>query len=647
MATDLKDLSEGLRARSLELLGEAVAPRDRDLLELRIERWLPDLIEGLSLPYGHGPELVKILERLLAIICARYAARSEELKRLDLARQLRPDWFQDQATIGYVCYADRFAGSLRGVTERLDYLSELGVTYLHLMPLLQPRPGENDGGYAVSDFRAVDPRLGNMDDLEALTTSLRARGISLCIDLVINHVAREHWWARKARAGDPRYQRYFRTYPDREEPDRWEASLPEVFPDFSPGNFTFDPESGRWIWTTFNDFQWDLRWENPEILLEFADLILDLANRGVEVFRLDAVAFIWKRLGTDCQNQPEVHALIQALRAVARIAAPAIIFKAEAIVAPHDLISYLGWGRRFGRISDLAYHNSLMVQIWSSLATRDTRLMTCALGRFPTKPSTTAWATYVRCHDDIGWAVADEDAASVGWEGPAHRRFLADFYEGSFPGSHARGADFQTNPKTGDRRTSGSAASLAGLELAQELNDPILRRRAIERLLLAYSLILSWDGIPLIYMGDELALLNDRGYLERLELSGDNRWMHRPEMPWDRAALRHIEESVEAQVYGELVRMIKARKATPQLHASSPVEVIEQANPRIFVHVRPHPLGDLVAIHSFSEHPQVISSEVIWQRGIFRPTDRISGRIFDAGDGWLRLDPYARLWLVG
>src|SRR5690606_3545218 len=132
-----------------------------------------------------------------------------------------------------------------------------------------------------------------------------------------------------------------------------------------------------------------------------------LANQGVEVLRLDAIAFLWKRMGTSCQNQPEVHQLTQALRAVSRIAAPAVIFKAEAIVGPNEVVDYLGRGRHRGKVSDLAYHNSLMVQVWSMLATRDSRLATQALGRFPPPPPSSAWVTYLRCHDDIGWAIDD------------------------------------------------------------------------------------------------------------------------------------------------------------------------------------------------------------------------------------------------
>ncbi|MGE5718815.1 MAG: alpha-amylase family glycosyl hydrolase, partial [Nocardioidaceae bacterium] len=408
----------------------------REIFEARLERWLPDLREAVERLYN-DPETV--VRRLLSLAVSACAAREDELHRLDLRRSLEPDWFQRPDIVGYAAYADRFAGTLAGVAERTDYLKELGVGYLHLMPLLQPRPNPNDGGYAVQDYRSVRPDLGTMEDLRKLTRRLREEGISLCLDLVLNHVAREHEWARRARAGEPRYRDYFLVFPDLEMPDAYERTLPEVFPHFAPGNFTWDDELEGWVWTTFNDYQWDVNWANPDVLCEYADIILDLANHGVEVLRLDAIAFIWKRLGTNCQNQPEVHDLTQALHALTRIACPAMVFKAEAIVGPQDLLAYLGVGRHYGKVSDLAYHNSLMVQIWSMLASQDAVLGSRALQHLPPPPSTTAWITYARCHDDIGWAVSDEDAAAVGLDGSAHRRFLSDFYSGEFPGSWARG----------------------------------------------------------------------------------------------------------------------------------------------------------------------------------------------------------------
>ena len=274
--------------------------------------------------------------RLLALAAAAYAQRDPELCRLDEIRTLAPDWFQSPAMLGYAAYADRFAGTITGVHEQLPYLKELGVTYLHLMPLLQTREGDSDGGYAVSDYRTVRPDLGTMAELRELTRALRGEGISLVLDLVLNHVAREHAWVTAARAGDQRYRDYFHSYPDRELPDAFERTLPEVFPDFAPGNFTWDDLIGGWVWTTFNEFQWDVNWANPDVFVEYADIVFFLANAGVEVLRLDAIAFLWKRMGTNCQNQPEVHDITQALRALVRIACPGVLFKAEAIVAPNE-----------------------------------------------------------------------------------------------------------------------------------------------------------------------------------------------------------------------------------------------------------------------------------------------------------------------
>jgi amylosucrase len=547
---------------------------------------------------------------LVELMADRYRERPPDLVSLDLERTIRPDWFQEPSMIGYVCYADRFGGTLAGVAEHLDYLSELDIRYLHLMPLLRSRPGETDGGYAVADYRAVEPALGSMDDLERLCDRLRERGMSLCIDLVLNHTAAEHQWAVSAAAGDADAAAMYYVYPDRTEPDRWERTLPEAFPETAPGNFTRLPD-GRWVWTTFNAFQWDLNWSNPTVFLEMLDVLLALAARGVEAFRLDAVAFMWKRMGTNCQNQPEVHDLLQALRACARIVAPAIIFKAEAIVGPGDLTRYLGEGRHHGRVSDMAYHNSLMVQFWSALATRDARLATQVLGALPRKPSNTAWATYIRCHDDIGWAIMNEAAEAVGWDGPSHRSFLSRFYAGRFPGSFARGAVFQYVPSTGDSRISGTFASLAGLEAALEAHDPELVDEAIERIYLGHALILAWDGLPLLYMGDELGMRNDYGYIAEPDHRGDNRWLHRPRMDWAVARRRLRRGTVEARIHRDLRHLIAVRQAAPQLHASVPLDVVDPGIASVFAFRRDHPIGSLVAISNVADEPVTVAADLL------------------------------------
>ena len=620
---------------------EGEPPHDQVVFATRLQRYWPDLLTGLTGAYpDHAPEMAN---RLVEIAARNFQQRPADLRLLDLRRHADPQWYQHQQMLGYATYPDLFAGDLTGVADRVDYLAELGVTYLHLMPLLKPRPGQNDGGYAVMDYRAVRSDLGSIDDLRELAAVLRSHGISLTLDLVLNHVAAEHQWAVNARTGDPFYRQYFHMFADRELPDAYERTLPEVFPDFAPGNFSYDEESHSWVWTTFNTWQWDLNWHNPEVFYEFADLILWLANLGVECLRLDAIAFIFKRMGTNCQNQPEVHAITQALRTVARIAAPALIFKAEAIVGPADLAPYLGVGKHAGKVSDLAYQNSLMVQIWSALAAKDTRLFCAAMNRFPAKPPTTVWGTYLRCHDDIGWAIDDGDAASVGLNGYEHRRFLADYYAGLYPMSDARGLIFQENLLTGDRRISGTAASLAGIEAALISGDDIHLDLAIRRYVLAHCLVLGFGGLPLIYMGDELGLRNYYDFVEELDHADDNRWVHRPPMPWDLADRRHIEGTVESRIWHRLRHVITVRSSLPSLDASVESEILDPVNPAVLVFLRRFSSQTMVGVYNMTTESQRLPRWVVplgnWAWDALTDETPLT-------DGPLTLDGYQVRWFV-
>jgi amylosucrase len=613
---------------------------------IRLDRWWGDLHDGLAEVYSRQ-DTDELAERLVRLAAKAFLERDPELRRLDEERILNADWFQSPEMLGYAAYADRFGGTLAGVGEKIPYLEELGVTYLHLMPLLRPRPGDSDGGYAVADYRTVRDDLGTVHDLEALATELRGSGISLVLDLVLNHVAQEHEWVAKAQSGDPHYQDYFYIFPDRTMPDAYERTLPEVFPDFAPGNFTFDAQLNSWVWTTFNSFQWDLKWTNPDVFYEYADVILFLANLGVEVLRLDAIAFMFKRLGTDSQNQPEVHAITQALRAVARIACPAISFKAEAIVGPTDLVQYLGQGKHYGKVSDIAYHNSLMVQIWSMLAARDVQLAARALRSLPVAPNTTAWLTYLRCHDDIGWAIDDADAAAVGVTGSGHRSFLSDYYSGAFPGSPARGLVFQYNPENGDRRISGMAASLTGLESALESGDGPSLDLVIGRLFVAYAMVLGWGGIPVVWMGDELALTNDTHWASEPSHESDNRWTHRPRMPWDVASLRGEAGTATGRMFSVLRHLIAVRAHLPHLHASVTSEIPELSDPGILPVLRRHPLGILLELYNVTDSWRPWPGQRLADLGLAGGTDRISGQAVQVGaDGMTWLAPYAALWIT-
>ena len=615
----------------------------------RLERFFPELLEPLVALYGDDPRFEAQWPALLRALSRAAAAREPELRQLDHEREITADWLHREHAVGYVCYVDRFAGTLDGVRARVPYLQELGISYLHLMPLLRSRPQPNDGGYAVADYRSVDPALGSMDDLHALAAELRAAGMALCIDLVVNHTAREHPWAAAALAGDAAKLAFYRTFPDRTEPDAYARTLPDVFPDTAPGSFTWAPELDRWVWTTFNPYQWDLDYTNPAVFTAMAEIMLELANVGVDVLRLDAVPFLWKRVGTNCQNQPEVHELLQAFRTLMRIAAPGVFFKAEAIVSPRDLVSYLGVGRHEGRECDLAYHNVLMVLLWSALASGKVALLTETLRSMPPVPPGAGWVTYVRCHDDIGWAITDEDAGAVGENAHLHRRFLADFYAGDFPGSFARGDRFQFEPASGEARTSGTAASLAGLEAALERGDELAVELALRRILLIYAVAFAHGGLPLIYMGDELGLLNDRAWRDDPARSDDNRWMHRPPMDWAAAERRHGPATIEGRLWAGLRRLVEARRLTPALHAHGTSEPLWTGNEHIFALLRAHAGDRHLLVGNFSARPQHVRRDFVAAHGVRLDRDSAEpdGRPLRVYGDELVFEPYQFAWLGG
>jgi amylosucrase len=620
-------------------------PADRTLFDLRWQRSERDLLSSFRLLYGENPT---IEARLKALLERRWAERSEALKQLDLARDITPDWFLSEKMLGYVFYVDRFAGNLTGVLDHLDYLESLGVTYVHFMPCLKPRSGPNDGGYSVMDYGAIDPRLGTMADFEKVTAELRARGMSVCIDLVLNHTAKEHIWAEKAKRGERKYQNYYWMFDTDAVPKQYEKTLVEIFPNDAPGSFTHYPEIKKHVWTTFNEHQWDLNWSNPDVFLDIVDVIMNLANKGAEVMRLDAVAFMWKRMGTNCQNQPEVHDILQALRAATRISAPAVIHKAEAIVAPRDLVPYLGQGRHAGREANLAYHNNLMVQYWSSLATRDTRLMTTTLRKhFPESFRNASWATYIRCHDDIGWAITEEDAEAImGLSGPGHRRFLSDFYSGDFEGSFARGGIFQENELTGDRRNSGSFASLAGLEAALEEKDKEAATLAVQRMLMGFALMCSFGGLPLLYMGDEVGLLNDYSFENVPEHAHDNRWLHRPAMDWEAVKTAETGKGAAAELLHGVKQILAKRKVTVHLASQVPTRIIDIGNAKVFAFTRLADEGTLMGLFNFTESWTSVSADQLRKLGITEFHDVLCGGQAAIHGDAVAVAPYGRIWLL-
>ncbi|MGL6291655.1 MAG: alpha-amylase family glycosyl hydrolase, partial [Silanimonas sp.] len=523
----------------------------------RLARFGPKLEAALAAVYG--PLDPAWQAALLAGIAARSASRPAALRALDA--QAPRAWVTDPSTIGYCAYVDRFGGTLAGVAKRVDHLDELGVRYLHLLPFLAMRDGDSDGGFAVRDYGDIEPRLGTLADLEALATTLRARGIRLCSDFVLNHCADDHAWAKAARAGDPHYRAFFHVLPDRATVQRHEAHLGEVFPHTAPGNFTEVPGLG-FVWTTFYPYQWDLNWSNPEVFKAMALALLDLANRGVECFRLDSTAFLWKREGTACMNLPEAHRLLQALRAVVDLAMPSVVLKAEAIVPMRELPPY--FGDDDAPECHIAYQSSLMAAGWAALALGRADVVTNVLQRTPALPDDAAWLHYVRCHDDIVWPVLDAEAAGKAGVPGFDLAALSRHYAGDTPGSTARGEAFQRDGGHA-HGSNGMASARAGLAWAREHGDTNEHERALRRVLLLYGIAMLLPGIPLIYMGDELAQGNDESFRTDPQRRHEGRWLHRPGFDEAAAAQRHDPATAAGRVVGTLRRMRHWRASLPTL----------------------------------------------------------------------------------
>ncbi|HHP7233854.1 MAG TPA: alpha-amylase family glycosyl hydrolase [Desulfobacterales bacterium] len=618
-----------------EMIG---APRRWRMFQQRLEHHWESLFRLLVELYGWHYDFFYHLEEILAAAARTAFERPKSLRQLDLRREADPGWFLSETMVGGVIYVDLFADNLAKLPEHIPYFKRLGLTYLHLMPLFLVPHGDNDGGYAVSDYRSVNPDIGSMQQLADLAGVLRAEGISLCLDFVFNHTSDEHEWAMRAKAGDPDFQEYYFLFPDRTMPDRYEAHLRDIFPSIRRGSFTWNDSTQQWVWTTFNSYQWDLNYSNPAVFRSMAAEMLFLANQGVEILRLDAVAFIWKRLGTGCENLPEAHRIIRAFNRLARIAAPALIFKSEAIVHPEAVMAYVQVDE-----CQISYNPQLMALLWEALATGEVRLLERAMRRRSQLPAGCAWVNYLRCHDDIGWTFDDDDARAVGIDPEEHRRFLNRFYTGRHPYSFARGVPFQFNPDTGDQRVCGTLASLAGLEQALAENDPLAIEVAVNRINMLRSIMLSIGGIPLIYLGEEWGELNDDTYLSDPAKAMDHRWIHRAKKRWD---MRRFDNpsTLEWRFFDTMMRLIRLRKAIPAFYNGG-MQVIDTGNPHLFGFVRRSADQRVVVVNNFSPHPQVITDERLSACGCRgNAVDLVTGTTRPKDTERL-LGPYGFVWL--
>jgi amylosucrase len=602
--------------------------------------------------YGQRDDFDDQMVSLVKVMARRYLERSDELKECDHAREKDHNWFLSQEWTAMALYADGFAGNLEGVNERLPYLQELGINMVHIMPMLECPLGASDGGYAVSNFRKLDPRIGNLKQLEQLSANLRKRDILLTLDVVVNHTSDEHEWAIQAKQGDTRHQEYYYTFPNRDVPDMFEETMPEIFPETAPGNFTWDPAMQRWVMSVFNNFQWDLNYSNPAVFTEMIDVLLYWANRGADILRLDAVAFLWKNIGTSCQNLREAHLLLQMMKDCCQVTAPGVLFIAEAIVAPLEIIKYFGEDAVIAKECEIAYNATFMALLWDAVATKNTKLLNQGLLSLPNKLDRATWLNYVRCHDDIGLGFDDEDIRRIDYDPVSHRRFLIDYFTGAFDHSDARGQRFGHNSKTGDARISGSLASLVGLEAALERNDEVAIENCIKMILLLHGMILSFGGIPLLYYGDEIGTLNDCSYQSDEMKAGDNRWMHRPRINWSKAEQRHNHGSVEQRIFDGLKRLIAVRKTIPAFADFNNRELLQVENEHLLVFLRSHweRMSEVVlVVANFDPNPQYLDINELGQRGQFHLShlqDLAGGETPAQFKDQLVIPPFSFYWLT-
>jgi amylosucrase len=601
--------------------------------------------------YGHRPDFKEQLYVLVKTLAVSYIERADALKALDFEREKEHNWFLHQRWVGYAVYCKEFAENLEGLKQHLAYLQELGVNLLHIMPILECPPDKNDGGYAVKNFRKIDPEVGTLEDLDALVTNMKTREMLLVLDVVVNHTSDQHAWAMAAKQGDAQYQDYYHVFEDRLIPDVYEETLPEIFPETAPGNFTWNAEMNKWVMTVFNQYQWDLNYKNPAVLIEMVDIILFWANKGADIIRLDAVAFLWKKMGSQSQNEREAHLILQLMKDCCQVTAPGALFIAEAIVAPVEVTKYFGEDAINAKECEIAYNATLMALLWDAVATKNAKLLNHGIQSIPDKLERATWLNYIRCHDDIGLGFDDLDIVRAGYEPKAHRKFILDYFTGAHPDSSARGIPFGHNLKNGDARIAGSLASLAGLETALETGDEAAVQASIRVIVLLHSVIMSFGGIPLIYYGDAIGMLNDASYLGHEAKKEDARWIHRPSMNWANAEQRKVVGTVQFQIFTALKKMVAIRKEIDAFADHNNRELLAIDNPHVFAYSR-FSLVDtkarILVLCNFDIQPQIIDVTSLQKKGFLMQDtvkDAFSGEMIAIDQAHIEIPALGFYWL--
>ena len=565
-----------------------------------------------------------------------YLKRSTELKKRDIKKEKNPDWFKEKEMLGMMLYIDNFAGNLKGVEKKLAYLKECNVNCLHLMPFLDTPKGKSDGGYAVADFRKVRLDLGTMKDLARLTEKCHENGMNVCMDFVMNHTSEEHEWAKRARAGEGEYMSRYFFYDNGDIPARYEETVPQVFPTTAPGNFTWLPEIGHYVLTTFYPYQWDLNYRNPRVFNEMMYNFLFLANQGMDIIRIDAVPYIWKELGTSCRNLKEVHTIVRMMRMIAEIVCPSVILLGEVVMEPEKVVPYFGTVEK--PECHMLYNVTTMATTWNSIATRDIRLLKKQMDIVSRLPKQYTFLNYLRCHDDIGWGLDFDTMKQWGMEEPSHKRYLNDYFTGKIAGSISRGELYNDDPVTQDARFCGTTASMCGIEAAGFEGNAEKMQTAIQEDLMLHAYMLTQSGIPMLYSGDELGQVNDYSYKDDAEKASDSRYLHRGAFLWKLADKRKDLSTVQGQLFQMLNRLEQIRRQENVFSQEAEVYTYDVHNDSILGILREYKGERFIALFNFSE-----SEQTAWmqEEGIFR--NLVNGEIVEVKDPVLK--GYEFVWM--
>lgn len=565
-----------------------------------------------------------------------YLKRSTELKKRDIKKEKNPDWFKEKEMLGMMLYIDNFAGNLKGVEKKLAYLKECNVNCLHLMPFLDTPKGKSDGGYAVADFRKVRPDLGTMKDLARLTEKCHENGMNVCMDFVMNHTSEEHEWAKRARAGEGEYMSRYFFYDNGDIPARYEETVPQVFPTTAPGNFTWLPEIGHYVLTTFYPYQWDLNYRNPRVFNEMMYNFLFLANQGMDIIRIDAVPYIWKELGTSCRNLKEVHTIVRMMRMIAEIVCPSVILLGEVVMEPEKVVPYFGTVEK--PECHMLYNVTTMATTWNSIATRDIRLLKKQMDIVSRLPKQYTFLNYLRCHDDIGWGLDFDTMKQWGMEEPSHKRYLNDYFTGKIANSISRGELYNDDPVTQDARFCGTTASMCGIEAAGFEGNAEKMQTAIQEDLMLHAYMLTQSGIPMLYSGDELGQVNDYSYKDDAEKASDSRYLHRGAFLWELADKRKDLSTVQGQLFQMLNRLEQIRRQENVFSQEAEVYTYDVHNDSILGILREYKGERFIALFNFSENEQTAWMQ---EEGIFR--NLVNGEVVEVKDPVLK--GYEFVWM--